>query len=168
MNGSIVDYKTTLQPTVSLSSCEAELIALVDTAKRTKYIRSILQGLDIALRGPTKIYCDNTGAKQVAQATGVTKRTRHVDIKFFAIQRWQRDSEIEVRACRTTTNASDLMTKGLQKLLHNRHMLRLMGYHGPERHDDRESVKLRLEDGTYCQLGECSLRSNEQGGILAD
>jgi hypothetical protein len=129
--GAVIDFKTRVQPTVSLSSCEAELIALCGTAKRVKHIRNILKGIGIKQLKATPIYCDNEGAKKVATATGTTKRLRHVDIQYFAVQQWQRNEELEVMKIHTTVNAADLMTKGLQKKLHERHTDRMMGYYGP-------------------------------------
>jgi hypothetical protein len=80
--------------------------------------------------GPTTIYCDNEGAKKVAEATGTTKRLRHVDMQYFAIQEWVKLDEITVRKVHTTVNVADLMTKALSPKLHYLHMNRLMGYFG--------------------------------------
>ena len=45
-NGSIISFASKLQPTVALSSCEAEMVALVDTAKQIKYIQNILRNIN--------------------------------------------------------------------------------------------------------------------------
>jgi hypothetical protein len=128
--GALIDYNSKIQQSVTLSSCEAELVALVDTAKRLRYLRNILVGLGIHMEGPTTVYCDNEGAKKVADAPGTTKRLRHVDMQFFAIQEWVKNDEITVRKVHTTVNVADLMTKALSPKLHYLHMNRLMGYFG--------------------------------------
>eukprot|EP00978_Attheya_sp_CCMP212_P003430 scaffold7102_cov34-Attheya_sp.AAC.2 len=131
-NGTAIDYKTVIQSSVSFSSCEAELVALAMTAKRTKYIRHILVGLGYKLPGPTKIWCDNEGARHVTNATGTTKRLRHVDIPYFALQEWRKRKEIHVDRIHTHANPSDMFTKSLTGQLYNRHVYRLAGYYGPK------------------------------------
>ena len=57
--GGTIAYKTFLQPTVALSSSEAEFMAAVDSAKTTLYIQSILYDLDIPDYAATHLYEDN-------------------------------------------------------------------------------------------------------------
>lgn len=141
---------------MALSSCEAELIALVDTAKRVKMIRHMAEALGLNLNNkPTPIYCDNEGARKVVTATGTTRRMRHVDTQYFAIQDWHRKKHVDVRRIDTKVNASDLMTKCLQRTLHHRHTRRLMGYYGPN------YPNLRLDSTSV--LGTDG--SHEQGGV---
>jgi hypothetical protein len=102
------------------------------TPKRTKDIRYILLGLGYKLTQPTKIWCDNEGAKHVTNATGTTKRLHHVDIPFFALQEWFKRKEIEVTRIHTSANPSDMFTKSLTGQLYNRHVYRLAGYYGPK------------------------------------
>jgi hypothetical protein len=132
--GSLIDYNSRIQASVTLSSCEAELVALVDTSKRLRSIRNIILGLGIPMNTPTTVFCDNEGAKKVAEATGTTKRLRHVDMQYFAIQEWVKNNEITVRKVHTSINVADLMTKALSAKLHHRHMNRLMGYYGRPQH----------------------------------
>lgn len=132
LDGSVIDFLSHLQRTISMSSCEAELQAFTTTSKRVKYIRAIFKGLRFNVDKPTPTYTDNDACRLVASATGTTKRLRHVDLRHFAIQEWRSRGLILPLRVDTTTNPSDLLTKLTDsRAMHWRHTNRLMGYHGP-------------------------------------
>lgn len=66
--GAAILYKTKFQPTIALSSTEAEFVAGSATGKATLYIRSILHELGLTQHEPTPIYQDNHGAIHMANA----------------------------------------------------------------------------------------------------
>ena len=126
--GSIV-YKTKTQSLTACSSTEAEFIAAYDAAKAVRYIRSILQELNFLEEGPTKIYIDNESAlKIINDNQAPTARTRHLDIRYFALQDWKLDGDIEMIHIPGTLNPSDDLTKPLGWILHARHCRRTMGH----------------------------------------
>jgi hypothetical protein len=129
--GAVVAYKTRVQPTVSTSSTEAEFIGASDAAKMALYIRSILNELHVPQTHATLIYEDNAAALMMANASQPTKRTRHMDIRHFAIQEWVECDLIQLKRVDTTVNLSDTLTKPLQRILFYRHLDALMGSHGP-------------------------------------
>jgi hypothetical protein len=61
--GAAIFYKTRYQPTVALSSTEAEFAAAADSGKAALYLCSILYELGVAQFVPTVIYEDNNGAR---------------------------------------------------------------------------------------------------------
>jgi hypothetical protein len=128
--GGAVYYKSKLQPTVSTSSTECELIAAVQAAKVAKYLRSILAELGHPQSKPTVLYEDNEAAIHVANDVRPTPRTRHVDIGFFAIQEWIRHGDLVMKYINTQINVSDAQTKSLAWVLHRRHCRRAMGHLG--------------------------------------
>jgi hypothetical protein len=129
--GAVVAYKTRVQPTVSTSSTEAEFIGASDAAKMALYIRSILDELHVPQTHATLIYEDNAAALMTANASQPTKRTRHMDIRHFAIQEWVECDLIQLKRVDTTVNLSDTLTKPLQRILFYRHLDALMGRHRP-------------------------------------
>jgi hypothetical protein len=129
--GGAVYYKSKLQPTVSTSSTEAELIAAVQAAKIAKYLRSVLLELGYPQDGPTILHEDNEAAIHVANNTKPTARTRHVDIAWFAIQEWRENRDIDLQYINTKINPSDSLTKAVAWVLHRRHCHRAMGHLGP-------------------------------------
>ena len=130
--GECVYYKTRYQPTISLSSTEAEFIAACDTAKVILYIRSILEDIGVPQEKATTLYEDNQGALLMANSGQPTKRTRHMDVKYFAIQNWIENDLLVLARIDTSDNESDTMTKNVGRTLFYRHQDYLMGEIIPE------------------------------------
>ena len=131
MNGASIIYKTVLQRTIALSSTEAEFYALADAGKATLYMRSVLRDLQLVQESPTVIYEDNRGCLQMTQALKPTKRTRHVDTRYFAILDWVQTDQLEIRKIDTSDNAADALTKALGRILFYRHTDTLLGRRTP-------------------------------------
>jgi len=113
------------------SSTEAEFIAAYDVAKAVRYIRSILRDLKFITDKPTKIYIDNESAlKIINDNQAPTARTRHLDIRYFALQDWKLDGDIEMEHIPGIVNPSDDLTKPLGWMLHARHFRSTMGHFG--------------------------------------
>ena len=80
---------------------------------------------------PTTIYEDNRGCLQMTQALKPTKRTRHVDSRYFAILNWVQTDQIMVKKIDTSDNASDVLTKATGRILFYRHNDTILGKRTP-------------------------------------
>ena len=129
--GGAVVYKTILQRTIALSSTEAEFYALTEAGKLVLYIRHVLKDVHIEQTQPTTIYEDNRGCLQMTQALKPTKRTRHVDSRFFAILDWVQTDQIVIKKIDTSDNASDVLTKATGRIIFYRHNDTLLGKRVP-------------------------------------
>ena len=125
--GGSVHYKTRFQSTTALSSTEAEFTAACDAAKSILYVRSILSDLGIAQEHATTLYEDNQGALLMANSGQPTKRTRHMDIKYFALQDWVDQDLITLKRIDTSDNEADTLTKCVGRTLFYRHNDFIMG-----------------------------------------
>ena len=99
------------QRVVSLSSCEAELHALVSAAADGKYIagcHSFLAGCEVEHHG----YVDNASAKSLANKRGVGK-VRHLAGKLLWVQNCTADGSLKISQIGTLFSAADLATKPL-------------------------------------------------------
>jgi hypothetical protein len=114
--GGVIAYKSKYQPTIALSSTEAEFTAASEAGKTTLYLRSILHELGFSQYLPTILYEDNTGALHMANAQQPTRRTRHMDTKYFALQDWVDHDQIDVTQIGTANNISDAFTKALGRI----------------------------------------------------
>jgi len=83
--GGAIGYKTKYQTVISHSSTEAEFVAACDTAKMILFFLSLLDDLGLPQCNATILFEDNTGALMMANAQQPTRRTRHMDIKYFAL-----------------------------------------------------------------------------------
>ena len=63
----------------------------------------------------------------MAQQRQPTKRTRHMDIKYFAVSYWIERDLITVTAIPTAENVADAFTKQTPRILFYRNYDRLMG-----------------------------------------
>ena len=111
--GGTIGYKTRLQPTVALSSTEAEFMAACDAGKMLLYIRSILYDLGIPQESASVIYEDNDGATAMANA-----RSRHRErvtwiIRYFALCDWVERDLVILERVDTSQNLADHFTKRL-------------------------------------------------------
>jgi len=112
------------------SSTEAELIAANAAAKVTKYLRFILHELGYAQNEPTPIYEDIDSAISIVNHNRPTDRSRHVKIRYFALQHWHLVKDIILIHLPGVVNLADMLTKVLGWVLHHWHAPYLMGHCG--------------------------------------
>jgi hypothetical protein len=114
--GGVIAYKSKYQATIALSSTEAEFTAASEAGKTILYLRSILHELGFSQYLPTVMFEDNTGALHMANAQQPTRRTRHMDTKYFALQDWVEHDQVELAQIGTANNISDAFTKALGRI----------------------------------------------------
>eukprot|EP00957_Ditylum_brightwellii_P180894 13781018-Ditylum_brightwellii.AAC.1 len=56
--------------------------------------------------------------------------TRHINIKYFALQEWVAYGEVKLAHIRGVVNPADALTKALGWMLYRRHATRIMGHLG--------------------------------------
>jgi hypothetical protein len=130
--GGTIAYKCKFQPTVALSSTEAEFMAACDVGQMALFVRSILWDLDIPQEAATIAYEDNDGCTAMGNAQKPTPRTRHIDIKYFALCDWVERDLIHLERIDTSINISDHLTKSLPRILFHRHADYLLGHIPPK------------------------------------
>jgi hypothetical protein len=130
--GGPIAYKTKLQPTVAMSSTEAEMMAACDAGKMLLFIRSILYDLHVPQQAASILYEDNDACTAMANAQKPTTRTRHMDIRYFALCEWVERDLIVLERIHTAINEADHFTKILDRTLFYRHVDHIMGHIPPE------------------------------------
>jgi hypothetical protein len=129
--GAPVIYKSRMQPTVSLSSTESEFISASEGGKMTLYFRTILNDIGMTQHVPTQMFADNQACISMANARQPTRRTRHLDIKYFALLDWVETDQLIMSHISTSDNPSDLLTKSLGTQFFARHSATLLGKRVP-------------------------------------
>lgn len=130
--GGVIGYKTKFQTVIAHSTTEAEFVAACDTAKMILFFRSLLHDLGITQQSSTILFEDNSGALMMANAQQPTRRTRHMDIKHFALLDWVEQDLLKLEHISTHDNAADAMTKPLTRQLFHRHRDTYMGHRIPD------------------------------------
>lgn len=118
--GSPIAWESKKQNVVSLSSMEAEYIAMCQGAKEVVFQRSLLNemGFGDNADAATTIYCDNQGAQFLVKNPSVHKRSKHIDIRFHYIREKYLDGAIDIEYVPSSDNAADILTKSLTKEKH--------------------------------------------------
>ncbi|KAI9908341.1 hypothetical protein PsorP6_002827 [Peronosclerospora sorghi] len=87
-DGNLVEWGSKKQGTVTLSSTEAEYIAMATGLQECIGIMMVLKDLGIVTKNIV-VMEDNQGAQHLAESKGVTQRSRHIDTKYH----WLREKE---------------------------------------------------------------------------
>ena len=114
-----------------MSSTESEFMAASDAAKMLLYTRSILYDLHIPQEAASPVYEDNNAATAMANAGKPTTRTRHIDVRYFAICDWVERDLVLLERVDTSQNLADHFTKQLNRILFYRHIDYIMGHVPP-------------------------------------
>ena len=125
-SGGAAVCRSKTQSLTALSSTEAEFTAAATAAKTAKHIRSVLKELGFEQTAPTPAHEDNKPTIDIVASQKPTERTRHMDIRFFAIQDWTDDTSPS--HIPGIINPSDDLTKPLGRVLHERHARCIMGH----------------------------------------
>jgi hypothetical protein len=111
--GGIVAWKSKRQPTVALSTTQAELLASTDAGKEAIWLRQLLADLQLgpADGDPTTIKNDNMGAVQLAKHQHGFKVNKAFDLRAQWIREHQDMGVIKLEHVDTQSNRADLLTK---------------------------------------------------------
>lgn len=101
------------QPTIALSSCEAEIMALSEAAKEGVYLRNFLDDLGFGAAEAKPLSTDNSAAQKLAYNPEHHERVKHIDRRHFYIRDLVEDHVLTVPFVATASNISDIFTKPL-------------------------------------------------------
>jgi hypothetical protein len=112
-----ISWSSKRQPTVALSTCEAEYQAQTQAAKEAVWLRSLLQDLNPIEQTPyaTIIYCDNQGAIALAKDPKFHPRTKHIAIQHHWVREKIAEQAIDLEYVQTSKQVADGLTKALPK-----------------------------------------------------
>ena len=113
MNCPIV-WKSKQQSSVTLSSTEAEYVALSEAAKEIKFISQALVSLGMKVQYPIIVKVDNVGAIFMSENITATNRTRHIDARYHFVHELVEDGVILIQFVRTKDNKADPYTKNVK------------------------------------------------------
>ena len=98
------------QASITLSSAEAELVAMTKAVAETIGIANMVKDLGETMRGV--VYADSSAALAIADRKGSGK-LRHINVRMLWIQEKERKDEVELRKVLGAAIPADLMTKYL-------------------------------------------------------
>lgn len=115
LGGGAISWASRLQPTVALSTAEAELMAACGATQEAIYQRQLLEDMSYGQAGATTIYEDNTGAIALSENPALHQRTKHIDIKYHFIREHVEQGEVKLVHIASEHQLADLLTKPLAR-----------------------------------------------------
>lgn len=110
--GGAISWMCKRQPTVALSSTEAEYMATVATIQEAVWLKllhnQMFEGWPV-----TRIMCDNKGAIMTLNNNSYSSRTKHIDIKIKFIREHLENKSVELEYLPTADMPADILTKNV-------------------------------------------------------
>ena len=134
--GCPVVWSSKMQTEVTLSTTEAEYVALSSALKQTIWLMNIVremkeQGFNATATHP-KIHCkafeDNSGALTIANVPKARPRTKHINVKYHFFRQYVASGDVSIHKIDTKDQCADMLTKPLSKELHEKHRRFIQGW----------------------------------------
>ena len=113
MANCVVSWASRRQPTVSLSSTEAEYKAASDTCRQMAWLRNFGKELGDNMTAPTPLCLDNQGSIFLAVNPAVDRRTKHIEIRYHFIREFYESGETDIFYVASEDQLADQLTKNL-------------------------------------------------------
>lgn len=122
--GNSVTWVTRKQNIATLSSTEAELVALCSAVQEIAWFRRLLEDFGEKLEATT-VFEDNESCIVIAETPANNRRIKHLDIKYHYVADKIKEKIICIKGINTKYQQADILTKALPKIsfLKGREML---------------------------------------------
>ena len=121
-----IAWRSKAQRNVTLSSTEAEYVALSKICAELMFIKQILEFLGIEVELPIVVEVDNLGAIYMANNETVGGRTRHVDTRYHFVKEFVKNGMVMVVFVKSEDNDADIMTKNVRQNLYMKHSSKMI------------------------------------------
>lgn len=113
IGGAIIGWRCSKQTGITLSSTEAEYVALATGGTEVRFLNSLLAEIDdnSEERPRAKLYEDNQAAIFISKHQQLSQRTKHIDIKHRFINEMIQNKEVDVEYIKTEDNVADIASK---------------------------------------------------------
>lgn len=109
--GSAISWSSRKQPTVALSTMEAEYMALSHTATQALWIRQLFEEVGLPSDAPTTILSDNLAALTLSVESQYQARAKHIDIRHHFMRDCIESRKLSTLYVNTKENLADALTK---------------------------------------------------------
>ena len=124
LGGSLVHWTCRKQRTPAHSATESELIAASEAVREGLWLLRL--GEVMGTTGPIMVHIDNKAVIDIANAKGLTRRVKHIEIRDAYIRILRERGIVKVSHIPSLQNRSDVLTKafsGPDAFIHARNML---------------------------------------------
>lgn len=120
LNGGAVSWMSRKQPTISLSSTEAEYKATVEAGKDLAWLCTILEYLCLNLPTALPTLNNNESAIALAENPVFQARSKHIEVQYHWIREQILAGNFSLQYVPTAEMQADLLKKALPRVLHQR------------------------------------------------
>ncbi|MCO5571614.1 hypothetical protein L7F22_025360 [Adiantum nelumboides] len=113
LGSAAITWSSKKQPTVALSSAEAEYKGAVVVACEVAWLELLLGDLRIQMQRSVVIHCDNLSSIQLARNPMFHARTEHIEVHYYFIRERVLDGSIDLMFVRSDEQVVDIFTKAL-------------------------------------------------------
>ena len=117
----LISWKARAQKSVTLSSTEAEYVAVSEVCAEIIFIKYLLEFVGVNVKYPITVMCDNVGAIFLSNNAKNSNRTKHVDIRAHFVRQYVEDGIIKVNFVRSADNEADTFTKNVSGKIFRKH-----------------------------------------------
>ncbi|KAM0003587.1 putative RNA-directed DNA polymerase [Helianthus debilis subsp. tardiflorus] len=112
-----LSWSSKRQPIVSRSSAEAEYRGVANAVAEATWLRNLLLELHVPLQRASVVYCDNVSAVYLSNNPVQHQHTKHVEIDIHFVREKVRVGHIRVLHVPSSSQYTDIFTKGLSREL---------------------------------------------------
>ena len=114
--GSTIAWRSRKQSLVTLSSTEAEYIALTEAIQEVLWLRRLLKDMNQEITCPITVFEDNQNCIRLLQNPKSSSRTKHIDVKYNFVRDLYQSKDIDLHYCASEHMIADLLTKPLESV----------------------------------------------------
>ncbi|XP_015577125.2 uncharacterized mitochondrial protein AtMg00810-like [Ricinus communis] len=113
LGSGVFSWNAKKQDVVAQSTAEAEYISAAAAANQAIWLRNLLNDLGFQCSSPTKLFCGNKSAIAIAENPIQHGRTKHINVKYHAIRKAEKNLQIKLIHCSSEEQLADSLTKPL-------------------------------------------------------
>lgn len=114
MGSGAISWSSKKQQIVTLSTTEAEFVAVALCACQAIWLRRLIEELHYLQQGPTLINCDNSSAIKLSRNPILHGRSKHREVRYHLLRDLTRDGIVDLIHCKNEVQAADILTKPLK------------------------------------------------------
>lgn len=111
--GGTISWACRKQVCVSLSSTEAEYVALSEACQELIWLQRLSQDFSINIQYPVQILADNQSAIKMIDSQKFSNSTKHIETRYHFIKDIKEQGLIKVNYVPAEDNIADMLTKAL-------------------------------------------------------
>ena len=113
LSGAIISWRSSLQKSVSLSTCESELVSICEAVKTSQWLRHVLEQADFQVT--VTVHADNTAAIRLVKGPELHAKSKHISIRTFYVRECYEANQFTIDYVPSAEQLADICTKPLAK-----------------------------------------------------